>query len=62
MTPDKRPVSDITAEFAARVDWLSAMAGDWSVGQFRHHDLANADDILRRLVLLLAELGERGET
>ncbi|WHZ20702.1 MAG: hypothetical protein OJF55_002851 [Rhodanobacteraceae bacterium] len=54
MTP--RQASEIVADFAAAADRLAAMAKDWAVGQFRHHDMANADAILRGLSALMVEL------
>jgi hypothetical protein len=52
----QRQASQVVADFAAAADRLQAMAADWAVGQFRHHDTANADAILRGLAALLIEL------
>lgn len=51
-----RPASEVAADFAAGADRLQRMAADWAIGQFRHHDVANADAILRGLAMLLVEL------
>lgn len=55
MNPE-RQASEIVADFAAAADRLADMAKDWAVGQFRHHDVSNADAILRGLSALLIEL------
>lgn len=51
-----RPAGEVVADFAAAADRLAAMAADWSVGQFRRNDTANADAILRGLAARLVEL------
>ena len=62
MTFEKRPVSAITDDITSAADRLPAMAADWSSGQFRYNDVANADDIVHRLAMLVRELELRGET
>lgn len=55
MNPE-RQASEIVADFAAAADRLADMAKDWAAGRFRHHDVSNADAILRGLAVLLIEL------
>lgn len=55
MNPE-RQASEIVADFAAAADRLADMAKGWAAGRFRHHDVSNADAILRGLSALLIEL------
>lgn len=59
---DHRSSAEIVHDFTNAAQSLSAMAGDWSQGQFKPSDLANADAILRGLQHLLVELRSLAET